>query len=160
MARCAACGFLSVRNHDSGELHDVDQHYRETGDAGNQSYPGPVCFVSASSLDQEVREKAPAGEANKILWVVQRERPCDKEFGWVPGLSPKEHLQRKHAMDLLRMQEEIRERDRQWQSEEKVRDRRWNLKVSLISGAAGAAVGSIITAVVAAVVAAMTKWWH
>jgi hypothetical protein len=116
--RCADCGFLAVRNSSSKTLHEAESYARETGHLLQYYEKGPVCFVGAFRLDDEMHGM----DSAEFLRVISKERDCPRFYPWVQGFTPKEHQAMLRDETLLKWQEERREADRRWQQEQRDKD--------------------------------------
>jgi hypothetical protein len=123
MAKCAECGFLSIRD-DTGSLRLVDEKTRKDWNKAHNvgSDPFPICFVMAAPLQSEVGDTC---LVVKCLAVVGKDRPCQSFTPWQIGYSPREHKEMIEAKELARQQEEARERERQFQEDRRRNDREW-----------------------------------
>jgi hypothetical protein len=130
MCKCADCGYLSIRKLDSNVLVEVIAGTRKTWTMpeipGKSQYsqfdPCPVCFVQAANLLEEARS-SPAKDA--VLPVITRDRNCSGFIKWCPGYSPKEHREMAMQIELAKLHEEQREKDRRFQDEQREKDRKW-----------------------------------
>jgi ferric-dicitrate binding protein FerR (iron transport regulator) len=93
MVKCADCGYLGVRHPETLELVGPSHQQRETG-ALTGTLRGqmfldeqPICAVGAFDLWRET-----AAQPDGALRVMQKPRDCLKSTEWIPGLSPKEHI--------------------------------------------------------------------
>jgi hypothetical protein len=164
MPKCSDCGFLAVRdNHQSYQLVEVIQEWREQGGFPSDRYPiGPVCFVRAADLLAEIRksaESSPEPRSQQVLHVINKQRECLKSEPWNQGFSPREHQQMvndrllqeeisQRRKDDLAWQAEQREKDKVSQKEQKDDERRWQQKQKRgdrVWGIILLAVGSLLT---------------
>ena len=120
--KCQDCGFLAVRHGGTRALVEAEIRMRDAADLVLYD-PSPVCFVRASDLAAEM--ELPKGKA-QFLKVLGTERECQRFVKWQQGFTPREH---KEMIDS----QEQRERDRQWQFEQKRSDRRWHLFMVLLA---------------------------
>jgi hypothetical protein len=124
MARCADCGFLSVRSTSTHDLHEVRANWRETGGVPREYISEPRCFVRAIRLEDE-RPSPETGEQSGFVEIIGRERNCPKFFPWMQGYNPRDHLDMLHEKTLRELEAKQRERDQQWQAEQRQKDKEW-----------------------------------
>jgi hypothetical protein len=131
MRKCAACGFLALKDNGTRELCATDKHTRNTSQRQKHYSHQPFCAVNAIEIENEVRDSKP----ETYLQAINTERPCGWFVQWVPGLKFKEHheaLMHQQARewqasqdDARRVHEDKREADdRRWQEDRRVSDRR------------------------------------
>ena len=148
MVKCADCGFVAVRGVESQQLFGPLHEQRRSGHSPANfngvaiNHVAPICVVGAFDLEQELPQPGPAHAAN----LMAKERECLKFTKWIPGLSPKEHidmdlmerqrLYNDHLLQVTRDREDVRdklasERADRLSSEQKTRedrrDRRQNI---------------------------------
>lgn len=145
MAKCAECGFLTLREKDTGKLREVDADYRVLGrvppiSGYEELHNYPICFAMAWELMPEVEEAAQkqfedhSDDWGKyVLVVITRERECSAKCGilgftkYQQGFTPKEH---KEMLDRQWMIEREDKRDtdiREWQVRESRSNRKWRM---------------------------------
>jgi len=140
MVKCADCGFLTLRDKETGLLVEVNDDYRVSGKvpeyilAYENFHNYPICFAMAYDLMPEV-ERAIVHNKNDdskyALDVITSERICPpkrKEIGFVnyqQGFTPKEHR-------------EMIDRERQRAS-----DKRWHLLEIVVIAIATIAAGVV-----------------
>jgi hypothetical protein len=161
MVKCAECGYLGVRHIGTQELVSPSADQRATGEPpGGPERIGPagvldvvpVCAVGAWDLPKEftahnrpanentiVRHRASAAAAKTVM---QEDRRCPQVTPWLPGLTPKEHidknlLEHQQAWQDERSKEDARREDR--------RDTK-NFRLNCVL-------------VIVAVVSAVAAWW-
>ncbi len=155
MVKCAECGFLGVRHPLTQTLIGPSEHQRQTGVPTTDSIPivgrmdeyapgeaipdtRPVCAIGAIQIGNEHcggndnRVKCHSAQA-----VMQKDRTCGEFTKWIPGLSPKEHIDMLTAQTDRLWQERQTERDRQWRKEDNRRMAWW--------GVAGTVLGIVLT---------------
>jgi hypothetical protein len=163
VVKCIDCGFLTLRNKHTGQLDEVDNDFRETGNPPRrQIYKQvasntvnrietpcqhvPICFECVTDFRREIGVPPPKAygdyPANMVLEVISEPRSCDSFAVWQQGFTPKEHremLDRQHHLEWQTEQEKER---RNWES-----GQRWIL--AIIAGAfgiLGAIVGALLNA--------------
>ncbi len=117
--RCTDCGFLGLRHMEFGELNEVDESFRQSGN--QRAVPGkgvvvmtpPVCAKDLLPFPSDTRQ---------FLDVMNAERTCDGFMKRRTGCSPKDH--RQIEMDqFIREETARRERElRDWQAEQRKLD--------------------------------------
>jgi hypothetical protein len=116
--RCSACGFLSLRNHETNALDEANEQYRQSGISNRSLHlEEPICFKAAFPLAEEAKAAGTtADDAARRLKVITSDRPtCQKFTPWKPGFTPKEHQQMLDSETLLKHLQEQRKSDRIWQ---------------------------------------------
>ncbi len=133
MPKCAACGFITLRNRLTGDLDEMDADFRKTGNPPHREIPivggagskfalvdttpcrhVPMCFALSVTLadewpgTKELLEQYKDWPPSTMLEVITKERPgCEGKFTkWQQGFTPKEHR------EML---------DRQWMVEREAR---------------------------------------
>ena len=116
MVKCEECGFLALRNRNTGLLDEAPQEYRRAAEVPpfnsplSDAYTGvPICLARAYPLHNEFTNQDQATH-REIFNLLQKKRNCaerDLFTPWQQGFSPKEHR------EML---------DRQWMLE---REERW-----------------------------------
>ena len=123
MVKCAECGYLGVRRCNDQALVSPGPDQRRTGEAPKDPSVKidappiletmPLCAIGVCPLDEEFADgqlitpssaRGPMKGANVAQKVMRDDRPkCESEkkfTPWIPGLSPKEHID----MNLLEIQ--------------------------------------------------------
>src|SRR4051812_20972745 len=96
--RCVECGYLTLRHFQSRRLMEVEEEIRENGNIPNhpdiRQYPGQplydpplVCFRRAFTLHLEQRSEigGNVSPAQRILYVINKDRRCEKFKLWEQG---------------------------------------------------------------------------
>jgi hypothetical protein len=145
LVKCADCGFLTLRNDYTGQLDEVGDGYRRTGepqelrkpqDPSDRSnvYPLsytfyykahtnlPICFAREWNLFGDlVQSGNNAGDASLepglALEVITKDRLCSAFTPWQQGFTPKEHREMLDRQALLRWQSEREDADQQFRKE-------------------------------------------
>ena len=143
MAKCAECGFLTLRDEATGLLVEVIDDYRVSGRvpdiaAYRRYHNYPICFAMAWDLIPEVEEAAQSQvtEQNNdwgeyVLEVITKDRDCvttDKTLGYTKyqqGFTPKEHMEMLDRQWLLDFQSRREQADREWREEQRHLDLEW-----------------------------------
>mgnify|MGYP001618254105 CR=1 FL=1 len=155
MVKCAACGFLTLRNDYTGELDEVDSTFRQSGDPPARRRPDPpgrleqstdaifdkpyllmpICFVRAWNLFEEFNLGPNPGYATlapDLVWkVITKPRPCansESKLGfvkWEQGFTPKEHREMLDRERLLKLQFDREDADRLWRERQEEREHKW-----------------------------------
>lgn len=129
MVKCADCGYLGVRHIENQTLVSPGEEQRRTGSPptieqggtiGGRTLPvldtRPVCAVRAFPLDEELLASVSAKD------VMQKDRPCGRSTPWIPGLTPKEHIDMIATQAMLdanlKAQKEQAQRERDWRKED------------------------------------------
>lgn len=148
--KCENCGFLTAISLVDGSCVSIMLDGRKQGTVplipviNNRRLHAyiPLCFVGAQDLaTPDIRED--------YLRKIREERDCGQFAQWVPGHSPKEHVEMMQEKQMLEWQEERRREDREfqqaqrreaeaaqerkdsdqrsWQAKAKEDDRKWQL---------------------------------
>ena len=141
MVICADCGYLGVRHPGTHELVGPDEYQRQTGLPTRSAIPSvgsmgenvsdgetvlgiiPTCAVGAWSLERYYRGgNDNAARCCAAKEVIQRERDCSKFTPWIPGLTPKEHIDMLATREMLDAQANRLDaqaaREREWRKED------------------------------------------
>ena len=115
--RCADCGYLSAKEKPADPaFREVPQHRREGGAPEHASH-APYC-LRGHPIDKEYEPPGPGEKVAAFLTVINTPRACPDHCKYVPGNSPKEHLQ----MDAIRLAADRADRkdaeQRRWQEEQ------------------------------------------
>ena len=168
MVKCADCGFLSFRHTKTGELVEVTEEVREFGQVKVMEFGEyaldwedlPLCVMQAYDLRQEsFRLLGPMSEEESKSIIAMsdvlrdrmveeaneesrrntfhKDRDCPSYIKWHQGFTPKEH---REMLDRTEW--------RNWQEEQRRKDKRWRL-IELLA--------FIITGAVVAIVAALIE---
>ena len=131
MAKCSECGFLTCRDVKSGQLLEIIDIYRLSGEVpAITAYRGifkmPYCFVAAYYLIPEVEKAATSRVTDKINWspfvlqVITKERVCplhSETIGFIKyqqGFTPKEHREMMDRKFMIELEESRRKNDKKW----------------------------------------------
>lgn len=163
-----------VREKESTSCMELDDFTRGTGHAtdliNRKGHYVPLCLVLAHDLASEFLPQDPYTQMHKIfLKVLMDERECGSFTPWLPGFTPKEHVQMVHDKAL---REEIEQRRRNDESariiaaennevarllaaknEEYRRNRDWNWSVGQMIAQV------ILAAILAAILAVIVEPW-
>ena len=175
MVKCKDCGLVMVREKESTSCMELDDFTRGTGHAtdliSRKGHYVPRCLVLAHDLASEfLPEGAQSNEAQKIfLKVLTDDRECGSFTPWLPGFTPKEHVQ---MVNDRALREEIEQRRRNDEAariiaaenneaarllaaknEECRRNRDWNWSVGQMI------VQVILAAILAAILAVIVEPW-
>jgi hypothetical protein len=101
--RCKTCGYLAQRLTISAfepALREVNEKQRSAW-GGEIVIPGqstaattPTCYVRAFNLEAEYDS---GNSAEMVKRMFDKDRNCPKWYPYIPGFSPKEHLERYQA---------------------------------------------------------------
>jgi hypothetical protein len=80
----------------------------------------------AFRLEDEVTNEGKVRE--QFVRIISRGRGCHKFYAWRQGFNPKEHQEMVNSEMLLKLQEEQRPRDREWQAEQRREKREWQTR--------------------------------
>ncbi len=148
MAMCAKCGLLGLRNETTGEIAEVDERTRATGEVGRNRIGPILCCGNETSFPQN---------AAQTKAELDKEKTCERFFHWRAGFSPKEHAQMIDFQSARDAQREREESDRRWREEDEKRNREWrqedlrllhaDMKIKAIVPIFAAMVGGFIGAV-------------
>lgn len=132
MPRCGECGLLTVKENMGTSYYEVDIEYRTNGmryDNLKRGEPTPRCLVMACNLREEAIELSREGnkESDQVMKIASKDRECEKFVPWVPGNTPKEHLEMYHALLASQEAARQRERDREWESKQEAAAREWQI---------------------------------
>jgi len=127
MVKCAHCGLLALRNHQSRELCEAESEWRTTGKFPHGdtwgAYSGPPICIAAketfSSLSPVV------GSCYSGFDEITKERECDSFIAWQQGFKPKEHIIVKAVNDLLAWRTNEEKAARDWRQAQAKRERKW-----------------------------------
>lgn len=160
--RCADCGFLALREVQTGAILEAVYRLRTEWINERELALGrvrhertPCCYRQALDFKAEVKA-AMAGQLPEVkqekvvLPIIQAERECDKFTPWLEDHTPKEHYEMLVNDRLQRELEDRRERERdrdqkfqldmksseqKWQQEEHDRNRKWQLRLAYLAAA-------------------------
>lgn len=148
--RCAGCGFLVLRDVETGELVGADSDFRTTGEpgVGGNFYeafgdiPLPHCLEREIPLAELIESnpkwqgdgtsKVSDARRRFINETIIEERECPSYFRWRQGATPREHREMAHRESMLTREDRIRaelhdredRRDREMRQREDERDSR------------------------------------
>jgi hypothetical protein len=139
--RCDTCGFLAMRFYHDAGLHEATQEFRELGLDTNAEAAItrlPFCIVQAARLDKEIEAHHKSTQAPNmslgapsIMAILQKkDRECREWTEWIPGFSPKEHLEMMNRERMQKWQEEREEADRKWRTEQEEKTRQWQERMA------------------------------
>lgn len=164
MVKCKDCGLVMVREKETTSCMELDEFTRATGHAtdltSRKGHYVPRCLVLAHDLALEfLPEGTHSNEAQKIfLKVLTDDRKCGSFTPWLPGFSPKEHVQMVHDRALREEIEQRRHRDEAARllaadNEQNRRNRDWNWNAGQM------AVQVFVAAILAAFLAVIVEPW-
>jgi hypothetical protein len=159
--KCADCGYLAVRTHESRTLVEADLELRKCGTSPKMSAnptqdyydPLPLCFVMEQDLVDEFRRalgqtqqasNATRMENSKREWrtvfsVIEAPRTCPQWIKWCQGFTPREHKEMIDAQKQQEWNEKRLEADRQRaerrEDATKKADRKFQVVMVLLSAA-------------------------
>ena len=176
MASCADCGYFGVITRKERQLASAEKRLRESWDRpvhGNMHVydDSPICACHGlPGSESQMLKGEPSRET--VLSIIHLERNCARFTPWLPGIPIEEYHRMYSESQLLKIQEDSRERDRKWQAEqrakdqerqeqrerqtkqeradEKESDRKWQAKQKLRDRMWGLAVGAVL---------AILGWW-
>lgn len=151
---CAACGFFAVRHLESQLLVSPGAAQRKSGHP-----PGgpnakcavgtvPFCAVNSEAAHEHGVEYTPPAEFVKI---AKSTRECGAFTKWLPGLTPKEHLDMAVLEDQRTWQRKCDTEDKQWRESQDKDNRRWRL-IEL------GVMGGLVTVITLAVQIGIATW--
>lgn len=145
MVKCSECGFLTLRDRKTGQLEEVIDDYRLSGETPNYvAYEGyhnwPICFAMAIDLFTEVNRAAEQQHLDKsrdwakyVLGVIDKDRECPpvgKALGfteYIQGFTPKEHREMLDRKQLLEWQVKREKDDKNFRKQENQSNRRYRI---------------------------------
>jgi len=96
----------------TGEYREADHYVRTKGEKyGAARDTEAVCIVVAHDLRREVLELHHADANQREREVLMRERACGKFKDWLPGFTPKEHVQMVLSERAIQIAEERKQAD-------------------------------------------------
>lgn len=145
--RCVNCGLLAIIDGD-GAVREVPMPIR----MGWVHPSDPVrCLIYRRHLSEElvVRAQEKGTPAEPYLYIaeaIRREQDCESWFGYIEGLSPQEHLQRRDIIVL----EDQRQAFQRMLEDERVRREAETSKVGMWLAIAGVlfAAGEVVAAAI------------
>lgn len=160
MAKCANCGYLSVRSLVDYSLMEASSDFRERGaialgrdDRGmNQHWLHehiPLCFARFPYLEEATKNiKRKDNPYEEVKAIIQTEFECSEFTKWHLGFTPKEHYEMLDRDKTRKWQEGREEEDRRFRIQMANNEREWQAKqqwrLALIAG-----IFTIIGAIVA-----------
>jgi hypothetical protein len=96
MVRCADCGLLGLRNHETDEIDEAGSYFREEGYSpfysrsgrnGSRHSPVPLCIAGVVVFKEGTGDHA----YKYIRSQVNEDRECRSFMAWVRGRYPWEH---------------------------------------------------------------------
>lgn len=124
LVRCVDCGFLGLRNHDTGTLDEADERFRtEAFFRGSPQIHDslPICTKAVVNF----RDEANPSDRPSIVQSLKKDRSCAEWTRWRIGFTPKEHQEMLNQQLLLNFQEKQRQDDRRFQAERKDADQKF-----------------------------------
>jgi hypothetical protein len=126
MVRCCECGYLSAYHRERRMRDAVNSEMRESWNVTGADKAAeifdrvPVCYVDAVDFHDELPDISL--KLTDVTAVITKERSCEEFVELDSRLTPKEHKARADMIELQKMQNAQRDRDRQWQDEWRVRE--------------------------------------
>ena len=112
MGSCTTCGFLAAKRQVTGEEVDADMFFRQNGKPEHDTVFGyPFCTRYVRNIQEEAMGSGVAGRDNQVLHIIAPEYECLEWEEYIPGLSAKEHWERREMQRL-----------REWQAERESAD--------------------------------------
>jgi hypothetical protein len=162
VVRCADCGYLGLRNLETGALDEADEAFLRdatirpvSGVRSMAAYDAlPVCAKGAVNF----REEANPGHQPSIVQAITKPRECREFMKRHTGLAPKEHRQMEIDHFIRTEQARLAREQREWQEARQKEDREhrekreddhrrfdkiWGLFASLVIALVSAIVGYI-----------------
>jgi len=148
MAKCADCGYLTVRIKSSYSFGEAPSDFRERGvvpviydEQGRNQHPfheqEPICFILKKDLKKEFKTETTKGNNTVSAFnVLHKYRDCDTTdttLGFTEyrqGFTPKEHREMLDRQWMLDFKEKREQEDREWRSKEEKERREWQQKQS------------------------------
>jgi hypothetical protein len=127
MVKCAACGYLGVRDMDNKMLVNPSAEQRRNGQPPSNSKGGaatqaePICALGICDLESELTGPGSAPAAT----VMSKDRICSPSTKNIPALTPKEHIDMNVLERQQAFQQEWREKDQQWRETQAKDQRQW-----------------------------------
>jgi hypothetical protein len=129
--KCAKCGFLGLRHLQSRQLLEAEKLFREDG---HIPAPGigsldltfdtlPVCLADVADFRRECGNGDPSQEKRKE--AVNKERSCPEFTPWRVGFSPAEHYEMILSENMIEIQRQREDADREWRHKEAELQRQW-----------------------------------
>lgn len=108
--QCVNCGYLAIRNSQTGELSEANVPTRERGKLS--IFEEPACFRLASNITKSYNEFVQKGlldpDQNPFFETVKSDRWCDEFTDYIQGFSPREHLEMQWLRDVQYEQNQLR----------------------------------------------------
>ena len=122
--RCSECGLMGIRSDGERKLIEAEWLLREEGQppSSGVSERLPECLVRAGLEQREFAGR----EQKHVKETVNRDRHCDRFTTWIPGHSPRQHL------EMIEL-EEIRQADREFQKAREDAQRAHNRRTLMVS---------------------------
>ena len=121
--KCFECGFLTIRNRETGGIDEVKYFMRENGyeeDVYSQIHEStPLCFA----MDKGHRRRQGTFDDKMFSETIHKERDCESFYEYCQGFTPKEH-----------MEMWMREQERKYQEEQRREDKHWRIIELIVLG--------------------------
>ncbi|MFL5330027.1 MAG: hypothetical protein ACJ8C4_14070 [Gemmataceae bacterium] len=127
--RCDDCGFLGLRNLETGQLDEADEPFLRDGTIrllvaarGGPAHDAlPICAKGITNF----RDRASPGRPESILQAITIGHVCDGYAKRRKGHTPKDH-DRMELAEAARADNERRDKEmREWQRSQKESDQKW-----------------------------------
>lgn len=115
--KCADCGLLAWRVIETRVIAEVEMEFRETANFSGATVrdkhePMPLCSAHAANLREAIQIAGETPLPEHVLRVIQQNRECDAFIEWMPGLTPREHMEVVFRKEQRAFEKEMREEQR------------------------------------------------
>lgn len=150
--KCAECGFLGSRNHITRQLEETELLTREQGvfptHLGEPTHEPPACSRRVADLWSEAGIKNWPIDfktyTQKIYSAIQEERNCTSWVEWIPGLTPKEHMEMLEIKARLQWQAEREDADRLWREKQERKSNIFQAAITILAVILGVILGQLL----------------
>jgi hypothetical protein len=138
LVKCAECGLLAVLHNQTGEYVSADKRFRETGDIPHDRgryihNPYPFCAANIVDFRELIGGNNPDNDGSLRRKPLHEPRDCKEFTTWNPCFSPKEHKEMILSKELLQIQRERDDADREWRHKESELQRKWQAEQASIA---------------------------
>lgn len=105
--RCADCGYLGFRPHETNECESLTQSARNTWPGQFITRGEPACYVGAIA-DFKSKDVMNGYDKDKARAALARDWNCKRFCQLIPGKSPKEHADMEASIELAKIEREAR----------------------------------------------------